>query len=78
MQAQPTSDGKNLNPVVMEEPSKKLKDLEKERLQTEMAFLKTAGSDDCPEDGDSDEIDAYEVFDMLRHINDPEHPLTLE
>ena len=27
---------------------------------------------------DYDEIDAFEVFDMLRHINDPEHPLTLE
>ena len=26
----------------------------------------------------SEDIDAYEVFDMLRHINDPEHPLTLE
>ena len=25
-----------------------------------------------------DEIDALEVFETLRHINDPEHPLTLE
>ena len=25
-----------------------------------------------------DEIDAEEVFDILRHINDPEHPLSLE
>ncbi|XP_003384023.1 PREDICTED: mitotic spindle-associated MMXD complex subunit MIP18-like [Amphimedon queenslandica] len=25
-----------------------------------------------------DEIDAREVFDLIRHINDPEHPLTLE
>jgi len=25
-----------------------------------------------------DEIDAREVFDMIRDINDPEHPLTLE
>lgn len=25
-----------------------------------------------------DEIDEYEVFDAIRHINDPEHPLTLE
>ena len=25
-----------------------------------------------------DAIDALEVFDMLRHLNDPEHPLTLE
>ena len=25
-----------------------------------------------------DEFDALEVFDMIRHINDPEHPLSLE
>lgn len=25
-----------------------------------------------------EEIDGLEVFDMVRHINDPEHPLTLE
>ncbi|KAJ3043421.1 Mitotic spindle-associated MMXD complex subunit MIP18 [Rhizophlyctis rosea] len=34
-----------------------------------------------PEDEDeaiADMIDADEVFDLIRHINDPEHPLTLE
>ncbi|XP_071784949.1 MIP18 family protein galla-2-like [Asterias amurensis] len=25
-----------------------------------------------------DEIDAREIFDLIRHINDPEHPLSLE
>ena len=25
-----------------------------------------------------DIIDKYEIFDMIRDINDPEHPLTLE
>ena len=25
-----------------------------------------------------DEIDRHEVYDMIRHINDPEHPNTLE
>lgn len=25
-----------------------------------------------------DEIDSREIFDLLRNINDPEHPLTLE
>jgi len=25
-----------------------------------------------------DEIDSHEVYDMIRHINDPEHPNTLE
>lgn len=28
--------------------------------------------------GEPEEIDALEVFDLVRHINDPEHPLTLE
>ncbi|KAJ3286549.1 Mitotic spindle-associated MMXD complex subunit MIP18 [Borealophlyctis nickersoniae] len=34
-----------------------------------------------PEDEDegvADIFDAEEVFDLIRHINDPEHPLTLE
>ena len=30
------------------------------------------------DDGVRDEIDAREIFDLLRSINDPEHPLTLE
>eukprot|EP00611_Tribonema_gayanum_P023803 TRINITY_DN5088_c1_g2_i2.p1 TRINITY_DN5088_c1_g2~~TRINITY_DN5088_c1_g2_i2.p1 ORF type:complete len:165 (+),score=57.94 TRINITY_DN5088_c1_g2_i2:91-585(+) len=25
-----------------------------------------------------DEIDAAEIFELIRHVNDPEHPLTLE
>lgn len=25
-----------------------------------------------------DEIDNFEIFEIIRHINDPEHPLTLE
>lgn len=29
-------------------------------------------------DDDIDIIDAHEIFDMIRGINDPEHPLTLE
>jgi len=36
-----------------------------------------AGTDDSDSDT-GDEIDSFEIFDMLRHINDPEHPLTLE
>ncbi|KAJ3021995.1 Mitotic spindle-associated MMXD complex subunit MIP18 [Thoreauomyces humboldtii] len=34
-----------------------------------------------PEDLDesiTDPFDAQEIFDLIRHINDPEHPLTLE
>jgi metal-sulfur cluster biosynthetic enzyme len=30
------------------------------------------------EDGVRDAVDALEVFELIRHINDPEHPLTLE
>merc|ERR1711916_415535 len=30
------------------------------------------------DDTEREPIDAQEVFDLIRHINDPEHPLTLE
>ena len=30
------------------------------------------------EGGERDQFDSLEVFEMLRHLNDPEHPLTLE
>ena len=50
--------------------------MEKERFNTEIAFLKKG--DASAEKEDDEKIDSYEVFDMLRHINDPEHPLTLE
>ena len=26
----------------------------------------------------ADEFDAHEIFNLVRHINDPEHPLSLE
>ena len=58
-------EGKNLNPVFQQGPSKQLEEIERQRFEAELG------------DGE-DAIDNYEVFDMLRHINDPEHPLTLE
>ncbi|KAG8898396.1 hypothetical protein FRC00_002866 [Tulasnella sp. 408] len=36
------------------------------------------GDTDSEEDDDESPIDAQEIFDLLRSINDPEHPLTLE
>lgn len=30
------------------------------------------------DDGSAEPIDALEVFELIRHLNDPEHPLTLE
>ncbi len=30
------------------------------------------------DDGNADAIDAVEVFDLIRDISDPEHPLSLE
>jgi hypothetical protein len=30
------------------------------------------------DENETDPIDAREVFDIIRNINDPEHPLTLE
>lgn len=44
-------------------------------------FLKRKDRDITPEELDDsivDEIDAREVFDLIRGIKDPEHPLTLE
>ncbi|KAG5178070.1 hypothetical protein JKP88DRAFT_330659 [Tribonema minus] len=34
--------------------------------------------DEDDEIGARDEIDAAEIFELIRHVNDPEHPLTLE
>ena len=34
--------------------------------------------DDDDEEGESDAFDAGEVFEILRRLRDPEHPLTLE
>ncbi|KAJ3094944.1 MIP18 protein galla-2 [Phlyctochytrium planicorne] len=36
---------------------------------------RTAADDD---ENLSDDFDSLEIFDLIRHINDPEHPLTLE
>ena len=33
---------------------------------------------DTDDDEEPEPIDELEVFEMIRHINDPEHPLTLE
>jgi len=44
-------------------------------------FERVKDRDVCPEEKDDsvhDEIDSREVFDLVRCINDPEHPLTLE
>ena len=46
-----------------------------------LVFGRSAEREVLPEELDDDvrdEIDAREVFDLLRCINDPEHPLTLE
>eukprot|EP00347_Sterkiella_histriomuscorum_P000011 403377526 len=63
---QRTADGKNLNPIIKSTNAFKDQEFLKKRIQQEL--------DETIED----EIDNYEVFDMLRYINDPEHPLTLE
>ena len=40
-----------------------------------LGFARLRSDDD---DTEREPIDAQEVFDLIRHINDPEHPLTLE
>ncbi|TPX43445.1 hypothetical protein SeMB42_g04716 [Synchytrium endobioticum] len=37
-----------------------------------------AADDRALDDSTVDELDADEIFELIRHINDPEHPLTLE
>ena len=34
--------------------------------------------DFCFDDSLSDEVDAHEIFNLIKSINDPEHPVTLE
>ena len=66
------SDGRNLNPMVVEQPSRQAAEFEKHRFKKELQFKNAI------DESDEEKIDAYEIFDMLRYINDPEHPLTLE
>ncbi|CEO97824.1 MIP18 family-like domain-containing protein [Plasmodiophora brassicae] len=53
----------NANPVVFGDGHRRV-----ERAVTDPGFV-----EDC-----RDPIDAEEIFDLIRDINDPEHPLTLE
>jgi hypothetical protein len=59
-----TSDGKNLNPIIKQIVDDQY--FEANRLRMELDWQV------------DDEIDSHEVYDMIRHINDPEHPNTLE
>ncbi|TPX34925.1 hypothetical protein SmJEL517_g02591 [Synchytrium microbalum] len=54
----------NANPTVYEVKDSKTS----KRVRTE----------DELDDSTHDEFDAEEIFELIRHINDPEHPLTLE
>ena len=72
------AEGRNLNPSIMENPSKAVADLEKQRFVKETAFFRKSTQPSDDDEADDEKIDSYEIFDMLRHINDPEHPLTLE
>ena len=56
----------NLNPLIKTNLYKYKKDFLKERQKLE--------NDNKIED----EIDNYEIFDLIRNINDPEHPYNLE
>ena len=56
----------NLNPLIKTNLYKYKKDFLKERNKLEN------------NDKIEDEIDNYEIFDLIRNINDPEHPYNLE
>jgi metal-sulfur cluster biosynthetic enzyme len=47
----------------------------KEDLHRRSYAAEEYGDDD---EGMAEEIDSLEIFDLIRRINDPEHPLTLE
>ena len=57
-------EGRNLNPVIYKVTNDQR--LMAARLEQEL------------DTEIEDEIDALEVYDMIRHIDDPEHPNTLE
>ena len=56
----------NLNPLIKTNLHKYKNDWMKERQKLEN------------DDNIEDEIDIYEIFDLIRNINDPEHPYNLE
>ena len=63
-----TSDGRNINPV--------LRGVEKLSLKTSQKLQeRIAGELDSDIE---DAVDSQEIYDMIRHITDPEHPNTLE
>ena len=56
----------NLNPLIKTDLYKYKTDFLKERKNLEL------------DDKIEDKIDKYEIFDLIRNINDPEHPYNLE
>ena len=63
-----TSDGRNINPV--------LRGVQQLSLQTSQKMQERIA---CELDSDfEDAVDNQEIYDMIRHITDPEHPNTLE
>ena len=73
-----SSEGKNLNPAIQSSQSYSLIAFENERFKNEMRYLGKNKTDNKKNEIIHEEIDSYEIFDIIRNINDPEHPLTLE
>ena len=73
-----SSDGKNLNPTIQSSLSYSLIAFENERFKNEMRQIGKNKEDNKKNEKIHEEIDSYEIFDIIRNINDPEHPLTLE
>ncbi|KAG8772837.1 hypothetical protein FRC15_002439, partial [Serendipita sp. 397] len=70
----------NANPIVQEFSSKKKirqSLVEKQKAVVESWFSLETNSDKDDE-GKDEPIDEEEIFDLIRSINDPEHPHTLE
>ena len=73
-----SSEGKNLNPTIQSSQSYSLIAFENERFKNEMRYLGKNKIENKKNEIIHEEIDSYEIFDIIRNINDPEHPLTLE
>lgn len=67
---QPGGELQNANPVVHEAGAAS--------ADEEEALRRRAEREAARGEGEPDEFDALEVFELVRRINDPEHPLTLE
>ncbi|GMM53040.1 iron-sulfur cluster assembly protein [Starmerella bacillaris] len=72
----------NNNPIVLEESQLPQRSTTVEKYSSDIDSLRRFTASHCDEDLVDDDdtfepIDNQEVFDLIKHVHDPEHPLTL-